>query len=172
MSKSYAQMADEILAGALTDPSKNPHNPVVGHQSHLPAMDPNDTLVEMNDAQRAQLMGLAAPAPKEVVIEEAVIEEKAEPTPSGWGSPSTSLELSPQDLETLSEEVSNRIIEKIQEMTSVGSIGVNMAGGAKGDAKKVKLPGPEHKKSTPKKRTKKTVTKEATRSDFLSYLKA
>ena len=167
MSKSYAQMADEILAGALTDPSKNPHNPVVGHQSHLPAMSPNDTLMEMNDAQRTQLMGLAAP-----VIEEAVIEEKVEPTPSGWGSPSTSLELSPQDLETLSEAVSNRIIEKIQEMTSVGSIGVNMAGGAKGDAKKVKLPGPEHKKATPKKRTKKTVTKEATRSDFLSYLKA
>ena len=109
MTKSYAQMADEILAGALTDPSKNPHNPAIGHQSHLPAMDPNDTLLEMNDSQRAQLMGLAAPDTKEAVIEEAVIEEKVEPTPSGWGSPSTSLELSPQDLETLSEAVSKTI---------------------------------------------------------------
>ena len=56
-------------------------------------------------------------------------------------------------------------------MTSVGSIGVNMAGGAKGDAKKVKLPGPEYKKASPKKRTKKVKT-EATHSDFLNYLKA
>ena len=47
-----------------------------------------------------------------------------------------------------------------------------MAGGAKGDAKKVKLPGPEHKKTTPKKRTKKKVKSEAARSDFLNYLKA
>ena len=168
MSKSMAQMADEILGGALTDPSKNPHDPSVGHQSHLPAMDPNDKLMEMNDSQRAHLMSLAAPNTKEAVIEEAVIEEKIEPTPSGWGSPSTSLELTPQDLETLSE--AKRIIEKIQEMTSVGSIGVNMAGGAKGDPKTIKLPGDP--KPSPKKRTKKKVKTEATHSDFLSYLKA
>ena len=160
-----AQMADEILGGALTDPAKNPHEPSVGHQSHLPAMDPNDTLMEMNDAQRTQLMGLAAP-----VIEEAVIEEKVEPTPSGWGSPSTSLELSPQDLETLSEAVSKRIIEKIEEMTSVGNIGVNMAGGTTKDPKTIKLPG--NTSPTPKKRTKKKVKTEATSSDFLSYLRA
>ena len=165
MGKSMAQMADEILGGALTDPTKNPHEPSVGHQSHLPAMNPNDTLMEMNDAQRTQLMGLAAP-----VIEEAVIEEKVEPTPSGWGSPSTSLELSPQDLETLSEAVSKRIIEKIEEMTSVGNIGVNMAGGTTKDPKTIKLPG--NSRPTPKKRTKKKVKTEATSSDFLSYLRA
>ena len=165
MTKSMAQMADEILGGALTDPTKNSHEPTVGHQSHLPAMDPNDTLMEMNDAQRTQLMGLAAP-----VIEEAVIEEKVEPTPSGWGSPSTSLELSPQDLETLSEAVSKRIIEKIEEMTSVGNIGVNMAGGTTKDPKTIKLPG--NTSPTPKKRTKKKVKTEATSSDFLSYLRA
>ena len=165
MGKSMAQMADEILGGALTDPTKNPHEPSVGHQSHLPAMNPNDTLIEMNDAQRTHLMGLAAP-----VIEEAVIEEKVEPTPSGWGSPSTSLELSPQDLETLSEAVSKRIIEKIEEMTSVGNIGVNMAGGTTKDPKTIKLPG--NSRPTPKKRTKKKVKTEATSSDFLSYLRA
>tara|TARA_R110000796_G_scaffold10754_5_gene36135 strand:- start:1333 stop:1845 length:513 start_codon:yes stop_codon:yes gene_type:complete len=170
MTKSMAQMADEILGGALTDPAKNPHEPSVGHQSHLPAMDPNDTLMEMNDSQRALLMGLAAPAIKETVIEEAAAEEKVEPTPSGWGSPTTSLELSPQDLETLSEAVSKRIIEKIEEMTSVGNIGVNMAGGAKGDPKSITLPGDP--KKSPKKRTKKKVKTEAASSDFLSYLKA
>ena len=160
-------MADEILGGALTDPSKNPHDAAVGHQAHLPAMDPNDTLLEMNDAQRTQLMGIAGVA----VQEEVIVETKEESsTPSGWGAPTTSLELTVQELETLSE--AKRIIEKIQEMTSVGCIGVNMAGGAKGDAKKVKLPGPDYKKSAPKKRTKQKVKTEATRSDFLSYLKA
>ena len=165
MSKSMAQMADEILGGALTDPTKNPHDPSVGHQSHLPAMDPSDTLMEMNDAQRAQLIGLATPP-----TEETIIEEKVQPTPSGWGSPSTSLELSPQDLETLSEAVSKRIIEKIEEMTSVGNIGVNMAGGTTKDPKTIKLPGND--RPTPKKRTKKKVKTEAASSDFLSYLKA
>ena len=166
MEKSMAQMADEILGGALTDPSKNPMDPTQGHQASMPAMNPNDTLLEMNDAQRAELMGVAGINPQKEVIVETKEETS---TPSGWGAPSTSLELTAQELETLSE--AKRIIEKIQEMTSVGSIGVNMAGGAKGDAKKVKLPGPEYKKASPKKRTKKVKT-EATHSDFLNYLKA
>ena len=161
-----AQMADEILGGALTDTTKNPYDPTQGHQASLPAMDPNDRLVEMNDSQRAQLMGVAGIAPQEEVIVETKEETS---TPSGWGAPSTSLEITPQELATLSE--AKRIIEKIQELTSVGNIGVNMAGGAKGDAKKVKLPGPEHKKPTPKKRTKKKVKTEA-KDSFLSYLKA
>lgn len=162
-----AQMADEILKGALTDTTKNPYDPIQGHQSSMPAMDHNDRLVEMNDKQRAEIMEAAGVTPQTEVITETNEEDS---TPSGWGAPTTSLELTPQELETLSE--AKRIIEKIQEMTSVGSIGVNMAGGAKGDAKKVKLPGPEHKKPAPKKRTKKKVKTEATQSDFLSYLKA
>jgi hypothetical protein len=55
MSKSYAEMADEILNGALSNPVKNPYDPAVGHQAHMPAMDPNDTLLEMTDSQRNQL---------------------------------------------------------------------------------------------------------------------
>ena len=163
MSKSYAQMADEILKGALTDPAKNPLDPAVGHQASLPTMDADDTLLEMSDVQRCTLMGHAGIPAKEEVIEEQVDE-----TPSGWGAPTTSLELTPQDLETLSE--AKRIIEKIQEMTSVGNIGVNMAGGAKGDPKTIKLPGDT--KVAPKKRTKKKVNTKVTSSDFLAYLKA
>jgi hypothetical protein len=158
--KSMAQMADEILGGALTDTTKNPYDPIQGHQSSMPAMDPKDRLLEMNDNQRAELMGVAG-----ISVQEEVIVETKEETPA----PPTSLELTAQELETLSE--AKRIIEKIQEMTSVGNIGVNMAGGAKGDAKKVKLPGPDYEKPAPKKRTKKKVKTEATDS-FLSYLKA
>jgi hypothetical protein len=55
MSKSYAQMADEILNGALTDSTKNPYDPTQGHQASMPAMNPNDTLLEMTDSQRNQL---------------------------------------------------------------------------------------------------------------------
>lgn len=162
MSKSYAQMADEILSGALTDPSKNPMDPSVGHQAHMPAMNPSDTLLEMNDSQRAQLMNMAGVPAQEKVIEETVTPVEPEVAPT------TSLELTPQELETLSE--AKRIIEKIQEMTSVGCIGVNMAGGVKGDPKQIKLPGDT--KTAPKKRTKKKVKTKATQSDFLSYLKA
>jgi hypothetical protein len=143
MSKSYAQMADEILNGA----SKNPYDPTQGHQASMPAMNPNDTLLEMTDSQRNQLMGLADETPKNEPLTET---QTSSPAPTE----------------------AKRIIEKIQEMTSVGSIGVNMAGGAKGDAKKVKLPGQDYKKPAPKKRTKKKVKPEAPTSDFLSYLKA
>ena len=169
-----AQMADEILGGALTDPSKNPHDPSVGHQAHMPTMDPNDVLLEMNDSQRAQLMGLVEHTTPEAVIEEAVIEEtvieeKKEQTPSGWGAPTTSLEITAQDLETLSE--AKRIIEKIQEATTVGTIGVNMAGGtASPKPKKQTVPGNVNVSKPPKKRVK-TQTKKSS-SDFLAYLKA
>lgn len=169
MSKSYAEMADEILGGALTDPSKNPHDPAVGHQAHMPTMNPNDVLLEMNDSQRAQLMGLVGHTTPEAVIEEAVIEEKKEQTPSGWGAPTTSLEITAQDLETLSE--AKRIIEKIQEATTVGTIGVNMAGGtASPKPKKQTVPGDVNVSKAPKKRVK-TQTKKPS-SDFLAYLKA
>ena len=164
-----AQMADEILGGALTDPSKNPHDPVVGHQAHMPMMDPHDTLLEMNDAQRAELMGLVEPSIPVTVIEETLVEEKVQPTPSGWGAPTTSLEITAQDLETLSE--AKRIIEKIQEATTVGTIGVNMAGGtASPKPKKQTVPGDVNVSKAPKKRVK-TKTKNPS-SDFLAYLKA
>ena len=162
MSKSYAQLADEILGGALTDPAKNPHDPTTGHQAEMPAMDPNDTLVEMSDTQRALLMeaaGVEATSPEE---------PPEEVTPLGRETPTITMELTPGELETLAE--AKRIITKIQEATTVGSIGVNMAGGAKGDAKSIKLPGDVNSSSQPKKRVKKkTKTKE---HDFLSYLKA
>ena len=164
MSKSMAQMADEILGGALTDPAKNPHDPSVGHQAHMPMMDRNDTLMEMNDSQRAQLMAVVNPD-----VQEVLTEEKAQPTPSGWGAPTTSLEITPQDLETLSE--AKRIIEKIQEATTVGTIGVNMAGGtASPKPKKQTVPGNVNVSKSPKKRVK-TKTKKPS-SDFLAYLKA
>lgn len=162
MSKSYAQMADEILNGALTDSTKNPYDPTQGHQASMPAMNPNDTLLEMTDSQRNQLMGLADETPKN--------EQPLTETQTSSPAPTQTLQLTEAELQTLSE--AKRIIEKIQEMTSVGSIGVNMAGGAKGDAKKVKLPGQDYKKPAPKKRTKKKVKPEAPTSDFLSYLKA
>ena len=161
MAKSIAQRADEILNGALTDSTKNPYDPSQGHQASMPAMDPNDTLVEMTDAQRTQLMGIKDETPKHEPLTE---------TQASSPAPTQTLQLTEMELETLSE--AKKIIEKIQEMTSVGSIGVNMAGGAKGDAKQVKLPGPDYKKPTPKKRAKKKAKPKGTHSDFLSYLKA
>lgn len=153
-----AQMADEILGGALTDPSKNPHDPAVGHQAHMPMMDRNDTLLEMNDTQRAQLMGVAGVPVQKELIEEV---EKPEPT--------ASLEITPQDLETLSE--AKRIIEKIQEATTVGTIGVNMAGGTSSPKpKKQTVPGNVNVTKPPKKRVKAKTKKPS--SDFLAYLKA
>jgi hypothetical protein len=146
MSKSYAEMADEILNGALSNPVKNPYDPAVGHQAHMPAMDPNDTLLEMTDSQRNQLMGLADETPKNEPLTET---QTSSPAP------------------TLSE--AKRIIEKIQEATTVGTIGVNMAGPS-GDAKAVKLPGDT--KPQPKKRAKKKAKPKNESYDFLSYLKA
>ncbi len=153
-------MADEILSGALTDPTKNPYDPVQGHQASIPSMNPNDTLLEMTDFQRNQLMGITDETPKNETLTE---------TQTSSPAPTQTLQLTETELRILSE--AKRIIEKIQEMTSVGSIGVNMAGGAKGDAKKVKLPGQDYKEPAPKKRTKRKVKTEATDS-FLSYLKA
>ena len=169
MSKSYAEMADEILGGALTDPSKNPHDPAVGHQAHMPAMDPQDTLLEINDSQRMQLMGLVEPPAPGSVIQEAVVREEAKPAFPKWSVPTKSLEITAQDLETLSE--AKRIIEKIQEATTVGTIGVNPAGGtASPRPKKQTVPGDVNVSKAPKKRVK-TQTKKPS-SDFLAYLKA
>ena len=53
-------------------------------------------------------------------------------------------------------------------MTSVGNLGVNMAGPS-GNPRDVKLPGPDYKKPQPKKRAKVKAKKE---NDFLSRLKA
>ena len=162
MAKSYAEMADDILNGALTNPAKNPYDPATGHQASMPAMDPNDKLVEMNDSQRSILMeqaGVPATTPQ------APVED---PTPQDWEAPTITMEITPEDLETLSE--AKRIITKIQEATTVGNLGVNMAGPS-GDAKSVKLPNP--RKATPKKRAKlKKANPYNESTDFLSYLKA
>jgi len=166
MSKSLAEMANDILGGALTDSTKNPYDPAQGHQAHMPAMDSNDTLLEMTDTQRAQLMGVAVPEPKEVITEDRV---ETEPTPSDWGSPTISMELTQQELETLSE--AKRIITKIQEATTVGNIGVNMAGGKTDKpAKPIKLPGDVNVSKSPSKRVKKRTKKPS--ADFLAYLQA
>ena len=150
MSKSYAQMADEILNGALTDSTKNPYDPAQGHQASLPAMDPNDKLVEMNDSQRHAMIAEATGNPV--------------PQPAPQPTPPT---VTREEVDTLQEAL--RIIEKIQEATTVGTIGVNMAGPS-GDAKAVKLPGDT--KPQPKKRAKKKAKPKNESYDFLSYLKA
>lgn len=152
MSKSYAQMADEILNGALTDSTKNPYDPTQGHQASLPAMDPNDTLVEMNDQQRNALLGHVGVETKA----EPIVEE-VKPSPV----------VTAEEVDTLNEAL--RIIQKIQEATTVGSIGVNMAGPS-GDAKAVKLPGDTNTK--PKKRVKAKPKKKMYASNFLDKLKA
>lgn len=167
MSKSMAQLADEILGGALTDTTKNPYDPTTGHQAHMPAMSPDDTLVEMTDAQRHSFLK-GIPGIEVQELKEEVIHEVAK-APEAVKAPTTSLELTVQDLETLSE--AKRIIEKIQEATTVGSIGVNFAGSAKGlDPQKAKLPGNTNVSKAPKKREKKKKAK--AHSDFLAYLKA
>ena len=150
MSKSYAEMADEILNGALSNPEKNPYDPAVGHQAHMPAMDPNDKLLEMNDSQRLALIAEATGSPA--------------PQPAPQPTPPV---VTREEVDTLQEAL--RIIEKIQEATTVGTIGVNMAGPS-GDAKAVKLPGDT--KPQPKKRAKKKAKPKNESYDFLNYLKA
>ena len=162
-----AQMADEILGGALTDPTKNPHDPNTGHQAHMPAMSPDDTLVEMSDAQRNSFLknipGVEVQELKEEVIHEAVEAPKT--------SDSSPVSVTPQEVDTLNEAL--RIIQKIQEATTVGNIGVNFAGSEKGlDPKKAEVPGNTNVSKAPKKREKKTKTKPKSHSDFLAYLKA
>ena len=166
MNKSVAEMADDILNGALTNPAKNPYDPAVGHQASMPAMDPNDRLVDMSDSQRASLLAHAGVQVQEL-HENKKEEEKPQP-PSGWGAPTTTMELTQQDLHTLSE--AKRIIEKIQEATTVGNIGVNFASDGKGaDPKQVSVPGDVNVGAAPKKRVKKKT--KTTRNDFVSYLK-
>lgn len=136
MSASVTAMADEILGGALSNPAKNPYDP----NADKPLMNPNDRLVEMSDSQREAIMegvGIVAPSPppqgkpKKLVITEA-------------------------DLEILGK--AKEIIEKIQEATTVGNLGVNLAGPQK-SPKKVKV------------RAGKRAKKEkAVTNDFLSYL--
>jgi len=172
MTKSYAEMADDILGGALTDSAKNPYDPTQGHQASMPAMNPKDTLLEMTDAHRAQLLsysiGEKVPTPEPIV--ESHVAEKEDSTPSEWGSPTITMELTPQELQTLSE--AKRIITKIQEATTVGTIGVNMAGGTPSPKpKKQTIPGDVNVAALPKKRAKKAKPKNE-HYDFMSYLKA
>ena len=173
MAKSMAQMADEILGGALTDTTKNPHNPNTGHQAHMPTMSPDDTLVEMSDAQRHSFLkgipGIEVQELKEAFTLEAVEAplEAVEAPLEAVEAPAVSV--TPQEVDTLNEAL--RIIQKIQEATTAGMIGVNMAGGtASPKPKKQTVPGNVNVSKAPKKREKKTKAK--SHSDFLSYLKA
>ena len=166
MAKSMAQMADEILGGALTDTTKNPHNPNIGHQAHMPAMSPDDTLVEMSDAQRHSFLK-GIPGIEVQELKEAFTLEAVEAPLEAVEAPAVSV--TPQEVDTLNEAL--RIIQKIQEATTAGMIGVNMAGGtASPKPKKQTVPGNVNVSKAPKKREKKTKAK--SHSDFLSYLKA
>jgi len=154
-----AQMADEILGGALTDPTKNPHDPNTGHQAHMPAMSPDEKLVEMSDAQRNSFLKNIPGVEVQELTEERIVESKEVPPVS----------VTPQEVDTLNEAL--RIIEKIQEATTAGNLGVNFAGGKQGlDPKKATVPGNTNITKAPKKREKKTKPK--SHSDFLAYLKA
>lgn len=155
MTKSYAQMADEILKGALTNPAKNPYDPAQGHQADLPSMDPNDKLVEMTDAQRHALLKSTAGVSIQEIKESKRVEKPAPPS---------TIAISEQDLQILDK--AKRIITRIQEATTVGNIGVSMVGREKGkDPKSVKLPGDTNVSQSPKKRVKKSEG-----NDFLAYL--
>ena len=167
MSKSYAQLADEVLNGALTNPSKNPYHPTQGHQAGMPSMDPNDRLVEMNDAQRARFIQASTSVLTESVEEDYNDEHVTENQGSVDAAPQ-GISISQEDLEILSE--AKAIIERIQEATCVGNIGVNLAGGTpQMNPKQVKTPG--NKKPT-KRATKKLARPKRTAkgSDFLAYL--
>jgi len=159
-------MADEILGGALTDTTKNPYDPNTGHQSHLPAMSPDEKLMEMSDTQRQSFLKNIPGIQVQELKEErrAQVEECPEPA-----TPSVSV--SSEEVDTLNEAL--RIIQKIQEATTVGNLGVNFAGGKQGglDPKKATIPGNTNiTKTAPQKREKKNKTK--SHSDFLAYLKA
>lgn len=156
-------MADEILNGALTDPTKNPYDPSVGHQAELPAMDPNDTLLDLTEAQRSAFIGHSLVESKQT-NNELITENVPVVT-----APEKPFQITSQELKVLAE--AKKIIEKIQEMTSVGNIGVNLAGGASGDPKAIKLPG--NTTTRPVKRLKKKVKtekKEEVFTDFLTFL--
>jgi len=166
MNKSYMELADQILGGALTDPTKNPYDPSQGHQAHMPAMDPNDKLVEMSDTQRMALIKESVGVKVEEIQDEPITESTSDTSPS-----TQSISISEEDLRILSE--AKKIIERIQEATTVGCIGVNMAGGKPGmDPKKVTIPGNTNVSKQPKKRTKKepVKAKKDHSNDFIAYL--
>lgn len=154
MSKSYAELADEILKGALTDPSKNPYDPKQGHQAHMPSMNANDKLVEMNDAQRTALIKGAAGVSIEEIENEPIVESTSHTVPD-----TQSLAISEEDLRILNE--AKRVIERIQEATTAGCIGVNLAGNA--PAQDPKKPAKRAKKKTDRPKNK-------NKNDFLTYL--
>tara|TARA_R110000824_G_scaffold61487_7_gene163548 strand:- start:5762 stop:6208 length:447 start_codon:yes stop_codon:yes gene_type:complete len=146
-------MADEILKGALTDPA-------IGNQASMLAMDPNDRLLEMSDTQRMAFLKSTAGVEVEEIKEGRIVEQT-------HSTPPTTMELTPKELETLSE--AKRIITKIQEATTVGSIGVNFAGGGKSaDPKAVTVPGDVNVAGSPKKRVKKKAKTKT--NDFLHYI--
>ena len=150
-------MADDILKGALTNPNKNPYDQATGHQASMPAMDPNDKLIDMSDAQRQAMLRSVPGVEIQELTEQRVVE-----------NPQPTAVVSPEEVDTLNEAL--RIIQKIQEATTVGNLGVNFASDGKtADPKKVTLPGDVNVAAAPKKRVKKKTKLEG--NDFVSYIR-
>ena len=140
MSRSVGEMADDILGGALSNPSKNPYDP----NADKPLMDPGDKLVDISDSER------------EALIEGVVPEEER----------SSGFTITEEELEVLDK--AKNIIEKIQEATTVGNLGVNFANSKRGkNPASVKIPG-DVNVGKAKKRVRKSEPKN--NNDFIAWM--
>jgi len=130
MAKSIMQMADEILGGCLTDPSKPAAliSPPSGlHKKSLfesaSPMRGNEKLVDIDDEIRNSFLNLVLPENKNKRSIAKPVEAPAI--------------LSEADRKVLSE--AKVIIERLLETTTVGCIGVNFAGAAPSTKQKTRF---------------------------------
>jgi hypothetical protein len=147
MAKSIAEMANEILGGALDDPSINPFD-AQGKQHTNPAVPSDYTLHELNDSARNSILesvtGKEYVCKKEYPKVEPIVEVERAKREKG-------IYISESDLKVLRQ--AKAIIQKIEEATTVGCIGTGSS------------------TSTMKKRKGKTKKSKAPTNNFVSYLK-
>ena len=130
MAKSIAQMADEILKGALTSPEKNPYD-AKGNIHEHPAVPANEKLLDVSDSLRESLienaLGRKAKA-QEAPTPNPKLDEKKQETKGIF--------ISESEIEVLKR--AKEIISRIEEATTVGSIGTAQAPTFKKKDKKIK----------------------------------
>ena len=135
MAKSVTEMANEILRGALTTPSKNPYD-AKGNVHEHPAVPSDQVLLEVSDSLRESLMShslgtpvktSSAPA-KEKTLPHARIDERKKETKGIF--------ISESDLGVLRK--AKDIISRIEEATTTGNLGTAQAPTMKKKGKKLK----------------------------------
>tara|TARA_R110000824_G_scaffold50203_5_gene140396 strand:+ start:12917 stop:13366 length:450 start_codon:yes stop_codon:yes gene_type:complete len=134
MAKSVTEMANEILRGALTTPSKNPYD-AKGNVHEHPAVPSDQVLLEVSDSLRESLMAHSLgkvqsekTSVKEKTLPHARIDERKKETKGIF--------ISESDLGVLRK--AKDIISRIEEATTTGNLGTAQAPTMKKKGKKLK----------------------------------